>query len=48
MTDEVAYEIHEAQVAKANGVHDFVFVFRSASSTADSDLMNLEWFRFAK
>lgn len=48
MPDEVAYEIHEAQVAKANGVPDFVFVFRSASSTADSDLMNLEWFRFAK
>ncbi|MGN1265071.1 MAG: family 43 glycosylhydrolase [Muribaculaceae bacterium] len=48
MTDEVAYEIHEAKVAKANGVHALVFVFRSASGTADSDLMNLEWFRFVK
>ncbi|MGN0228224.1 MAG: family 43 glycosylhydrolase [Muribaculaceae bacterium] len=48
MNGEVAYEIHQAAVAKAKGVHALVLVFKSAQGKTDVDLMNLEWLRFTK
>ncbi|MGN0214197.1 MAG: family 43 glycosylhydrolase [Muribaculaceae bacterium] len=48
MQGEVAYEIHSTNVAKAQGEHALVLVFKSTSGKTDADLMNLEWLRFTK
>lgn len=49
MQDEVAYTIHETEIAPVSGKHALVFVFKAVDpADRESDLMNLEWFVFSR